>query len=168
MAERKPFASLTDKERGYQTTRVPFTGEEIARTYDPELAQAGLEQRRTAALQQMVGQEILPAWQQAAGPGGYERRAAPIEALAQQRMTVPYQAGQAYAQTAGVSGPAGAPFPGAASLPILQARQQAFVNQMNLLTGPMAQEIAMLDEEALQAWLNRMNEYTLGSREPGE
>jgi len=39
---------------------------------------------------------------------------------------------------------------------------------MNLLTGPMAQEIAMLDEEALQAWLNRMNEYTLGIREPGE
>ena len=159
---------MADGERGYRTTRMPFTGEEIARTYDPELAQAGLEQSRTKALQQMVGQEILPAWQQAVGPGGYERRAAPIEQLAQQRMTVPYQTGQAYAQTAGISGPAGAPFPGAASLPMLQAQHQAFINQLNLLTGPMAQEIAMLDEEALQAWHNQMNEYTLGIREPGE
>jgi|TARA_Y100000310_G_scaffold85054_1_gene81922 hypothetical protein len=130
------------------------------RTYNPEAAQAELEARRNAILHG-IAEKRQSEWQQTLGPGGYEKFAAPIQQVAQQRVSVPMQTAAAYSQSAGIGGPAGPAFPGMADLPALQSQIQGFTNYMNMLTGPMAQQLLFLDEEALQDWYNKIGREQL-------
>ena len=128
--------------------------------FDPDVAQEELERRRTAALSG-IAKDMHAEWRQRLAPGGLERHTAPIQQLAQQRVQQPMQAAGAYSASAGIGGPVGPAFPGMADLPALQAKVQGFSSYMNMLTGPMAQELLMFDEEALQDWYNQMGKTQL-------
>jgi len=128
--------------------------------FSQPLAQQQLESRREAALGR-IAKDMHSDWQQKLAPGGLDRHTAPIQQLAEQRVQLPMQAAGAFSASAGIGGPAGPAFPGMADLPSLQARVQGFNSYMNMLTGPMAQELLMFDEEALQDWYNQMGKTQL-------
>jgi len=130
------------------------------RTFEQDKAQAALEAYREKALHGFA-QKMQPEWAERLGPGGLDRFTAPIQQLAQQRVQQPMQAAGAYSASAGIGGPVGPAFPGMADLPALQAKVQGFSSYMNMLTGPMAQELLMFDEEALQDWYNQMGKTQL-------
>lgn len=128
--------------------------------FSQDVAQEALEQRRTAALGR-IAKDMHADWRQKLAPGGLERHTAPIQQLAQQRVQQPMQAAGAYSASAGIGGPVGPAFPGMADLPALLAKVQGFNSYMNMLTGPMAQELLMFDEESLQDWYNQMGKTQL-------
>jgi len=121
---------------------------------------ASLEDVRRSAIKN-IAEAMGADYAQVLGPGGYQGFASPIERVAEQRVNVPMQAAGAYSASAGIGGPVGPAFPGMADLPALLAKVQGFNSYMNMLTGPMAQELAMLDEEALQDWYNQMGKQQM-------
>jgi len=130
------------------------------RHFDSERAQAALENKRSAALHRIAA-DMQRDWSERLAPGGLDRHTAPIQQLAEQRVQLPMQAAGAFSASAGIGGPAGPAFPGMADLPALQASVQGFNSYMNMLTGPMAQQLAMLDDEALQDWYNTIGQKQL-------
>jgi len=119
--------------------------------FHTEQAQEQRETERNIAIKRMA-QKTQAAWEPYMGEGGYQRFAAPTRQAALQRVAMPIQAGEAYSASAGVGGPVGPAFPGAAAMPGIEARMQSFIGYMNTLTGPMTQELMFLDAESLEAW----------------
>jgi len=139
----------------------PQTGQ-YRHPYNPEASQAELEAKRNVILTG-IAKEMEPRWHETLSPEGYQAFGAPVRQVAMQRVAVPMQGAEAYSASAGISGPVGPAFPGMADLPGIQAKIQSFTGYMNMLTGPMVQQLLMFDQEALQEWYNSIGiEQTRG------
>ena len=127
------------------------------------VSQEDLERIRNESLRSMA-QQTQKAWEPYLQPGGQGLRnfGEPARQAALQQVAMPQQSAAAYSQTAGIGGPVGPAFPGADQMPGMQAKIQSFVSYMNTLTGPMSQELAMLDAEALAEWHDSIGRLQAG------